>query len=63
MNAVGWLIAAVVVGQADLRAPDYPDHARLMIVRDGEGHERPVVDRNDWDVRRAHILAHFQEVA
>ena len=63
MNAVGWLIAAVLVGQAELRAPDYPDHHRLMFVRDGEGHERPVADRNDWEVRRAHIIAHFQEVA
>jgi pimeloyl-ACP methyl ester carboxylesterase len=34
-----------------------------MVVRDGDGRERPVRDRNDWDVRRAHILAHFQEVA
>src|SRR5262249_37832709 len=40
-----------------------PDHARLMVVRDGAGNERPVRDCNDWDVRRAHILAHFQEVA
>jgi pimeloyl-ACP methyl ester carboxylesterase len=45
------------------RAPFYPEHSRLMVVRDGEGRERPVRDRNDWDVRRAHILAHFQEVA
>ncbi len=45
------------------RAPSYPDHTRLMVVRDGEGHERPVRDRGDWDVRHAHILAHFQEVA
>jgi pimeloyl-ACP methyl ester carboxylesterase len=45
------------------RAPAYPDHSRLMVVRDGEGNERPVRDRGDWDVRRAHILAHFQEVA
>ncbi len=45
------------------RAPTYPDHTRLLVVRDGEGRERPVADRGDWDVRRAHILAHFQEVA
>jgi pimeloyl-ACP methyl ester carboxylesterase len=45
------------------RAPSYPDHAGLMVVRDGEGRERPVRDRGDWDVRRAHILAHFQDVA
>jgi dienelactone hydrolase len=65
--AVGW---AAAVGQGDARsepdprrAPSYRDHTRLMVVRDGEGHERPVRDRGDWDVRRAHVLAHFQEVA
>jgi acetyl esterase/lipase len=65
--SIGW---TMVHGRGDdrseseaHRAPSYPDHARLMVVRDGEGHERPVRDRNDWDVRRAHILAHFQEVA
>lgn len=59
-----------VAGRGDDRSgpdaccpPDYPDHTRLMVVRDGEGHERQVRDRGDWDVRRAHILAHFQEVA
>lgn len=67
MIACGSLILAgawAMIGQTGPgRAPDYPDHARLMVVRDGEGREHPVVDRNDWDVRRAHILAHFQEVA
>lgn len=64
---VGWTVSAGQwddgSGTAPVRAPSYPDHARLMMVRDGEGRERPVRDRNDWDVRRAHILAHFQEVA
>lgn len=44
-------------------APDYPDHTRLLVVRDGEGREHPVQNANDWDVRRAHILAHFEEAA
>ena len=45
------------------QAPHYPDHTRLLFVRDGEGREKKVSDLGDWDVRRAHILAHFQEVA
>ncbi len=45
------------------RAPLYPDHTKLLVVRDGEGHEHPVQNAGDWDVRRAHILAHFEEVA
>jgi fermentation-respiration switch protein FrsA (DUF1100 family) len=43
--------------------PRYPDHARLLVVRDGSGRELPVQNRTDWEVRRAHILASFQEVA
>ena len=63
---IGWATAAT--GQesgrsAAPRAPSYPDHNRLLVVRDGEGRERPVGSRGDWEVRRAHILAHFQEVA
>jgi pimeloyl-ACP methyl ester carboxylesterase len=60
--------AATVAGQgvarpASPRAPSYPDHTKLLVVRDGDGRELPVGGPGDWDVRRAHILAHFQEVA
>ena len=34
-----------------------------MVVRDGQGRELPIGGPADWDVRRDHILAHFQEVA
>jgi pimeloyl-ACP methyl ester carboxylesterase len=63
---LGWAAAGPEDGRSEsgpLRAPAYPDHTRLMAVRDGEGMERPVRDRGDWDVRRAHILSHFEEVA
>ena len=62
---IGWTAVAAQGdgGTAEHRAPSYPDHTRLLVVRDGEGRERPVRDRSDWDVRRAHILSHFQEVA
>jgi dienelactone hydrolase len=43
--------------------PTYRNHARLLVVRDAKGRELPVKDPADWEVRRAHILAHFQEVA
>jgi dienelactone hydrolase len=64
-----WLVASgsAIARQADQpagpRPPSYPDHARLLVVRDGEGRERPVQSVGDWEVRRAHVLAHFQEVA
>ena len=43
-------------------APSYPDHSKLLVVRDASGTESPVASASDWDVRRAHILAHLQEV-
>ena len=45
------------------RLPRTPTTRKLMVVRDGQGHELPVATPADWDVRRDHILAHFQEVA
>lgn len=48
--------------RATARVPDYPDHARLMVVRDDSGNERPVETVADWDVRRGHVLAHLQDV-
>jgi dienelactone hydrolase len=62
------LAATVVVGQdvsapRSRRAPEYSDHTKLMVVRDGEGRELPIGGPADWEVRRDHILAHFQEAA
>jgi acetyl esterase/lipase len=58
-----WSLSAPSAGEeAAPRAPDYPDHARLMVVRDADGLEHPVETAADWQVRRAHILAHLQEV-
>jgi pimeloyl-ACP methyl ester carboxylesterase len=45
------------------QSPAYPDHTRLMVVCDGQGRERPIRSLADWNVRRDHILSHFQEVA
>jgi dienelactone hydrolase len=43
--------------------PPYPDHTRILVVRDAAGVERPVATPADWAIRRDHILRHFQEVA
>ena len=44
--SIGWTAARRPggrrTGSEPRRAPSYPDHARLMVVRDGEGRERPV---------------------
>ncbi len=46
----------------DPAPPPYPDHTRLLVVRDAQGNERPVKTAADWEIRRGHILAHLQEV-
>jgi dienelactone hydrolase len=43
-------------------APFYPDKARLLVLRDAQGKERPVRTAEDWARRRAHILANMQLV-
>lgn len=40
----------------------YPDHARLLVVRNHQGEETPVTRVVDWQVRRSHVLSHVQEV-
>ncbi len=64
IHASGWLLAgAVVAGSgSDVAPPAYPDHTRLLVVRDARGNERPVRTAADWEIRRGHILAHLQEV-
>jgi dienelactone hydrolase len=56
-------LAQEISAPASRHAPLYPDHARLTVVRDGQGRERPIRTLADWNVRRDHTLAHFQEVA
>jgi acetyl esterase/lipase len=61
--AVGLLLACSGPGVAsEPKPPVYPDHANLMVVRSAAGGETPVTTRADWEVRRAHVLAHLQEV-
>jgi dienelactone hydrolase len=67
-----WLAALAVVvtvtagavfdGGGPPRLPVYPDHTRLLVVRDAAGNETPVKTPADWRVRRDHVLAHVQEV-
>jgi pimeloyl-ACP methyl ester carboxylesterase len=45
-----------------LAFPRYPDHSRLLEVRDDEGNVRPVRTADDWAVRRRHILEGMQHV-
>jgi pimeloyl-ACP methyl ester carboxylesterase len=58
-------VAVLAVGPgvcADGVAPVYTDHARLLVVRDARGAERPVRTPADWAVRRGHVLTAMQQV-
>jgi acetyl esterase/lipase len=56
------VLCAFAVAVSSAEPPFYPDKARLLVVRDGEGRERPVRTAADWERRREHILAAMQEV-
>jgi hypothetical protein len=59
--ALGLLAAWVGLG-AGPEVPSYPDHTNLMVVRGPDDTQTPVKTRADWEVRRAHVLAHVQDV-
>lgn len=42
--------------------PIYQDHERLLVVRTTDGHEASAKTLADWQVRRAHIVSHVEEV-
>src|SRR5262245_50801408 len=44
------------------QTPLYPDHTKLLLYRSADGAEHPVRTPQDWETRRAHILAHMQAV-
>jgi dienelactone hydrolase len=41
--------------------PRYPDHSKLLVVRDAGGAERPVASASDWAERRAHIVLGMED--
>jgi pimeloyl-ACP methyl ester carboxylesterase len=43
-------------------SPPNEDKTKMLVYRDASGKEHPVVTAADWAIRRAHILAHMQEV-
>ena len=56
-------ILSAVRALGDEPAPvAYPDHSRLLVVRDANGNERPVTTKADWAVRVTHIRANMQLV-
>ena len=58
--ALGLWSAALWLAAAN---PTYPDHAELLYFIDQNGERREVRSEKDWETRRMHILASFQDVA
>jgi len=56
------LAVASGAGAGPPEAPRYADHTKLLVARNGDGVEQAVKTPADWQVRRAHILAHLQDV-
>ncbi len=62
LSLLGLAAVAAGSGQRADAPPHYPDKTRLLVYRDAGGREHPVKTPADWAKRRAHILAHMQEV-
>ena len=60
--AMGLAVLTAAGPSEQTGVPPYPDHMKLLVVRDLQGNERPVKTVADWEIRRGHILAHLQEV-
>jgi hypothetical protein len=58
----GFIVTPALLAALFADVPTYPDKAKLLVVRDGTGQETAIKDAAGWARRRAHILAHMQEV-
>ena len=43
--------------------PTYPDHTRLLLVRENSGKTTEIRSAADWSVRRAHSISNFEKAA
>lgn len=53
------LLPTVAAGEEG--GASYPDHSCLMVYRDADRREQPVRTKDDWAIRRRHILVGMQE--
>ena len=56
-----WLVTLAVAQDGPDKPPTYRDHRALMVYIDSDGNEQPIKTRDDWLVRRAHILLGMQQ--
>lgn len=57
------LSSMIMVAMVAASGPFYEDKANLLAYRDASGAMQRVRDVEDWEIRRAHVLENFQEVA
>lgn len=61
-------VGLVLLGAASIAYGDdaavvtYPDHSKLLVIRDSAGNEKPVLTKADWAVRVAHLRSNMQQV-
>jgi dienelactone hydrolase len=61
-NLRGETVADNEAAPRSIPAVSYPDHSKLLVVRDAEGRESKVATYADWGRRRAHVLANVERV-
>lgn len=52
---------AVVYGQPNRTAVEYPDHAKLLVLREAGGGEQPITTATQWSQRVKHIQAGMEQ--
>src|SRR6476469_10550919 len=55
------LIACIVVRGAD-DAPAYPEHQDLSYYLDAAGQKQPIKTKEDWRIRRGHLLTNLHKL-
>jgi dienelactone hydrolase len=56
------VLASLTLAAKSAEAPFYPDKMNLLVWRDEQGMEHPITNPQEWERRRAHILANMQAV-
>lgn len=62
MVVLGLLPAEMFAQHAEIAAPFYQDKKDLLFYYDAKGSRQPVETKEDWAVRKAHILQNMQRV-
>ena len=65
MRSVITIVLLITIAPAfgdEAKRPDYNDHQDLTYYLSNDGEKRPIKTKDDWEIRRSHILANVQQV-